>query len=97
MTDRGVQARIQDLRENWYGCPAEADELGDWPQMALWKRLTDASGISVDVNMEVAAFMHRYRDHTQITFNAGQGESALSVSVQETPDQIHSRPALSSK
>ena len=57
--------------------------------MATWKRLTRSSGEQFDVNMDAAACIERYADHTIISFAVLDGEHLHAVSVQETPDQIH--------
>jgi hypothetical protein len=59
--------------------------------MATWKRLTRTAETAdqIDVNVDAAACMQRYADHTIISFAVLEGERLHAVSVQETPDQIH--------
>jgi hypothetical protein len=64
--------------------------------MADWKRLTDTSGNEVDVNLDNVAYIIRYGDYTSITFSAGHGLGSISVSVKETPDEIHMAKPLRS-
>ena len=55
--------------------------------MAIWKRLTDAEGRQVDVNIEQICFMVDHRDYTSIYF-AGIGED-LSLDVKQHLNDIH--------
>jgi hypothetical protein len=62
--------------------------------MAVWKRLIDAEGRQVDVNMEQVCFMVDHRDYTSIYF-AGNGED-LSIDVKQRLDEIHRAAPLRS-
>ena len=56
--------------------------------MAHWKRVTGTDGYPIDVNMDVVAYLHPFKDHTAICFvggRSGEGKVML-VSVRETPD-----------
>ncbi|HUL88532.1 MAG TPA: hypothetical protein VLU23_10165 [Pseudolabrys sp.] len=66
--------------------------------MAHWKRLTGTDGYPIDVNMDVVAYLHPFKDHTAVCFvggRSGEGKVML-VSVKETPDMIHSANPLRS-
>jgi hypothetical protein len=69
--------------------------------MATWKRLTYSSSGNpkVDVKMDNVAYIARFTStYTTLYFTAGAGESSslASVSVTETPDEIHTaQPLLS--
>jgi hypothetical protein len=64
--------------------------------MAHWKRLTSSDGSKVDVNLDNVAYIQRYGDYTTVTFSAGRGDGTISVTVKETPDEIHMADALRS-
>ncbi len=57
--------------------------------MAHWKRLTNLDSRKVDVNLENAAYMIGYDDHTAIFFAAGISDNFLVITVKETPHEIH--------
>jgi hypothetical protein len=59
--------------------------------MANWKRATESDGTSVDINVDNVAFMNRRGGTTSIYFIGGRSDSgsAPSLSVKETPDEIH--------
>jgi len=58
--------------------------------MAIWKRLTDSSGNSLDINLDQVAFLRRTGSVTTIHFVGGETdqESSMTVAVKETPDEI---------
>jgi hypothetical protein len=64
--------------------------------MAQWKRLTATDGDQIDVNMDVVAYLHAFKDHTAVCFVGGRnGEGkVMLVSVRERPDAIHSASPL---
>ena len=55
--------------------------------MAHWKRLTGTDGDHVDVNMDVVAYLHGFKDHTTVCFIGGRNAEgkAMMVSVKESP------------
>jgi hypothetical protein len=58
--------------------------------MAIWKRLTEVDGGTVDVNLDQAAYLRRAGNVSTIYFvgsETDQGRS-LTVTVKETPDDI---------
>jgi hypothetical protein len=58
--------------------------------MATFKRLRLASeGTEIDVNMDTVLHMQRYENHTTLHFAVMSSEKVLTLSVRETPDQIH--------
>jgi hypothetical protein len=59
-------------------------------EMAIWKRLTDSSGNSLDINLDQVAFLRRTGSVTAIHFVGGETdqESSMTVAVKETPDEI---------
>jgi len=66
--------------------------------MPSFKRLTRLSEADeqIDVNMETVLHMQRFTDHTTMYFAVQFGESALTLAVRETPDQIHMTAPLPS-
>jgi hypothetical protein len=64
--------------------------------MAHWKRLTNLDSRKVDVNLENAAYIIGYDDHTAIYFAAGISDDFLVIKVKETPDAIHQGDPLTS-
>ena len=64
--------------------------------MAHWKRLTNPDSRKVDVNLDNAAYMIAYDDHTSICFAAGKSDDFLVINVKETPHDIHQGPRLAS-
>jgi hypothetical protein len=62
-------------------------------KMATWKRLSRMTvGEQVDVNMDTVLHMQRFKDQTTIHFAVSQGDTVYTLTVKETPDEIHSRP-----
>ena len=59
--------------------------------MAHWKRLTGTDGDHIEVNMDVVAYLHGFKDHTTVCFIGGRNAvgKAMMVSVKEKPDTIH--------
>ena len=49
-------------------------------------------GEQVDVNMDTVLHMQRFKDQTTIHFAVSQGDTVYTLTVKETPDEIHSRP-----
>jgi hypothetical protein len=71
----------------------------DWEVgMAHWKRLTGTDGDPIDVNMDVVAYLHPFKDHTAICFIGGRSAEgrAMVVGVREKPDAIHMATPLRS-
>jgi hypothetical protein len=64
--------------------------------MATWKRLhrIGPEGSEVDVNMNAAVHMQRFKDLTRIYFSVAASDSVHTLSVRETPDEIHAVIAL---
>jgi hypothetical protein len=60
--------------------------------MATWKRLTKESGTPIDVNMEHVVEIEREagRTYSVLIFDFARS----SLSVKETPDEIHARGLL---
>jgi hypothetical protein len=67
-------------------------------KMAHWKRLTRTKGQlrreagetqAIDVNMDTVIHMQGFKDHTTIYFCVSSAEGVSSLSVEETPEQIH--------
>jgi hypothetical protein len=56
--------------------------------MAIWKRLTDASGSPLDVNLDQVAFLRRAGTVTTIYFVGGETDQGMTIAVKETPDEI---------
>jgi hypothetical protein len=60
--------------------------------MATWKRLTrDAPEGTIDVNMEKVALIEREknRSYTLLIFNFAREDSLYTMTLKETPDEIH--------
>lgn len=64
--------------------------------MATWKRLTRTTGTAekIDVNMDAVVHMQWLKDHTLMHFAVPAGEFVHTVTVTETPDQIHTTSPL---
>jgi len=64
--------------------------------MAMWKRLhrTGPEANEIDVNMDAAVHMQRSKDSTTIYFSVATSDSVHTLSVRETPDEIHALIAL---
>jgi hypothetical protein len=63
--------------------------------MAHWKRLTNNEDFKVDVNMDAVAYMMNVKDHAVLWFAGGRGDGKfLSLSLKETPDEVHKAPTI---
>jgi hypothetical protein len=65
--------------------------------MATWKRLTrDSSGTPIDVNLEHVVQIEREAGwaYSVLTFEFPADFPGASLSVKETPDEIHARGLL---
>ena len=64
--------------------------------MAMWKRLhrTGPEGNEIDVNMDAAVHMQRFKDSTTIHFFVAKSDGVHTLVVRETPDEIHALIAL---
>jgi hypothetical protein len=71
--------------EKWGYCTVEPKETA----MAMWKRLTDSHGGTIDVNLDQACFMEPTSGGTDIHFITGGKQFA-----KETPDEIHGKAAI---
>src|ERR1700693_3368646 len=56
--------------------------------MATWKRLTRENK-PVDVNLDAVIYMQEHEGFTALHFAAYGGDRTQSISVSETPDEIH--------
>ena len=63
--------------------------------MATWKRLTRENK-PVDVNLDAVIYMQEHEGFTALHFAAYGGDRTQSISVSETPDEIHKLLALHS-
>jgi hypothetical protein len=59
-------------------------------KMAIWKRLTEVDGGSVDVNLDQVAYLKRTENVSRIYFVGGETDQgrSLTVAEKETPDDI---------
>lgn len=62
--------------------------------MAIWKRLTRSDGQLIDVNMDTVLHMQGFKDHTNLHFAVSAKGSVYSVSIKETPHQVHVAQSL---
>ena len=63
--------------------------------MPTWKRLTRENK-PVDVNLDAVIYMQEHEGFTALHFAAYGGDRTQSISVSETPDEIHKLLALHS-